>query len=445
MGKRIFMKDIIARAIILIVDMFVIAISLGLGYVLYSVLDSTFSHALDENMIKYLTYPWVYVVVIFMFIFEHVYTRRHDFWHESRQIIKALIFSFLIVMSILAMTHTVMDYSLPVIVFAFMFMVLLIPLFKNITKKTLYRIGWWRQEARVIGDKKYVEEEIFGNPYLGYVNVEKDEAEVVFINSNGFETDELQEMINEEIQKRKKVIFIPTLHDFDLTRSRIYQLSNARVSLVVLQNRLKSSHRILMKWISDKCMAIAIFPFLVPLFAYIAYRIKQEEPEGSVFFKQERIGKNGEMFICYKFRTMREDGDVVLAAYLEEHPEELAYYETYHKYLNDPRITKIGALLRHTSLDEIPQIFNVFKGEMSVVGPRPYMLNEKEKIGDAIDTIREVSPGITGLWQVSGRSDVDFHSRVKLDVWYIRNWSLWMDIMILAKTIKVVLVKEGAS
>lgn len=439
------MKDIISRVIILIVDLFAIAVSLGLGYVLYREVYGAFLHPLDQNMMKYLTYQWVYLVVIFLFTYEQLYSRRYDFWHESRQVIKVLILSFLIVMSILAMTHTMRDYSRAVMVFSFMFMVLLIPLFKNITKKTLHRIGWWKREARVIGDTKYVEEEIFGNPYLGYVNVEQDNAPVVFINSNGFRTDEIQKMINEEIQKRQKVIFIPVIRDFDLTRSRIYLLSNARVSLVVLQNRLKSVHRILLKWISDKCMAIAISPFLVPLFAYIAYKIKQEEPEGSVFFEQERIGKDGEIFVCYKFRTMREDGDVVLAAYLEEHPEEVAYYGTYHKYLNDPRITKTGAFLRRTSLDEIPQIFNVFKGEMSLVGPRPYMLNEKEKIGDAIDTIMEVPPGITGLWQVSGRSAVDFHSRVKLDVWYIRNWSLWMDIMILVKTIKAVLVKDGAS
>ena len=131
--------------------------------------------------------------------------------------------------------------------------------------------------------------------------------------------------------------------------------------------------------------------------------------------------------------------------YLKDHPEEVEFYTTYHKYQNDPRITKIGDKLRKTSLDELPQIFNVFKNEMSFIGPRPYMLNEKEKIGEKIDTVLTVKPGITGLWQVSGRTDVDFHSRVELDVWYIRNWNLWMDLVILLKTVKTVLVREGAS
>ena len=178
---------------------------------------------------------------------------------------------------------------------------------------------------------------------------------------------------------------------------------------------------------------------------YIAYKIRKEEPGSSILFKQERLGQNGEVFVCYKFRTMFEESDDKLKAYLEKHPEEVEFYNTYHKYQNDPRITKIGDKLRRTSLDELPQIFNVFKNEMSFIGPRPYMLNEKEKIGEDIDTVLTVKPGITGLWQVSGRSEVDFHSRVELDVWYIRNWNLWMDLVILLKTVKTVLIREGAS
>ena len=129
---------------------------------------------------------------------------------------------------------------------------------------------------------------------------------------------------------------------------------------------------------------------------------------------------------------------------LVDNPQEIINYEIYHKYDNDPRITKIGSLLRKTSLDELPQIFNVLKGEMSLIGPRPYMPNERSKIGNNIDIILAVKPGITGLWQVSGRNDVDFASRIVLDVWYVRNWSIWNDIVILLKTIQVVLKRNGA-
>jgi len=192
-------------------------------------------------------------------------------------------------------------------------------------------------------------------------------------------------------------------------------------------------------------LSLFIFPFLIPIMLYIAYRIKRDEPKQNIFFKQKRLGMEGKPFVCYKFQTMYENSDELLQKYLKEHPEEVRYYDTYHKYKKDPRITKIGHFLRRTSLDELPQIFNVFKAEMSFIGPRPYMMNEKEKIGEDIETVLTVKPGITGLWQVSGRSDVDFHSRVKLDVWYIRNWNLWMDLVILIKTIKTVLLKDGAS
>jgi undecaprenyl-phosphate galactose phosphotransferase len=178
---------------------------------------------------------------------------------------------------------------------------------------------------------------------------------------------------------------------------------------------------------------------------YVAYHIRKEEPGSSIIFKQERLGKKGKVFICYKFRTMYEDNEKIIKEYLDQNPEEVTYYHTYHKYRNDPRVTKIGNFLRKTSLDELPQIFNVLKNEMSFIGPRPYMVNEKEKIGDVLDTILSVKPGITGLWQVSGRSEVDFDSRVKMDVWYIRNWNLWMDLEILIKTVKTVLTRKGAS
>jgi len=194
-------------------------------------------------------------------------------------------------------------------------------------------------------------------------------------------------------------------------------------------------------------LAILLLPILLPIMAIIALFIKKEEPEGSIFFRQERLGKDGNLFICYicyKFRTMKEDSEKLLQDYLSQHPEEMVYYEKYHKYINDPRVTKIGAFLRKTSLDELPQIFNVLKIEMSFVGPRPYMPNEKDKIGESFETIAKVRPGITGLWQVSGRSEIDFCKRVEMDVWYIRNWNLWMDIVILTKTAKAVLAKEGA-
>jgi len=141
---------------------------------------------------------------------------------------------------------------------------------------------------------------------------------------------------------------------------------------------------------------------------------------------------------------MLPNSDKLLREYLLKHPDEVEYFEKYHKYKNDPRITKVGRFLRKSSLDELPQIINIIKGEMNLIGPRPYMLNEIKKLGDDLNLIARVKPGITGLWQVSGRNDLTFDKRRKLDVWYIQNWSLWMDIIIFIKTIKVVFQRKGA-
>lgn len=181
-----------------------------------------------------------------------------------------------------------------------------------------------------------------------------------------------------------------------------------------------------------------------PLLAYIAYRIRKEDP-GPIFFSHTRIGKDGKPFPCYKFRSMVVNSKEMLEKHLAENPEAKAEWEREFKLKNDPRITPIGQVLRKSSLDELPQIFNVLKGEMSLVGPRPVVQEELDKYyGDAVKEYCSVKPGITGLWQVSGRSDVDYPERVAMDVEYVRTRNLWKDIVILYKTFDVVLNKKGA-
>lgn len=181
-----------------------------------------------------------------------------------------------------------------------------------------------------------------------------------------------------------------------------------------------------------------------PLLAYIAYRIKKEDP-GPIFFAHTRIGKDGKPFPCYKFRSMVVNSKEMLEKHLAENPEARAEWEREFKLKNDPRITPIGQVLRKSSLDELPQIFNVLKGEMSLVGPRPVVQEELDKYyGEAVKEYTSVKPGITGLWQVSGRSDVDYPERVAMDVEYVRTRNLWKDIVILYKTFDVVLNKKGA-
>ena len=183
---------------------------------------------------------------------------------------------------------------------------------------------------------------------------------------------------------------------------------------------------------------------LVPMICgiYIARKINKEK--GSMFFVQERIGKDGKKFKLYKFRSMVIGADRALEEYLEKNPEAKEEYKKYKKLKNDPRITKTGEFLRKTSIDEFPQFINILKGEMSLVGPRPYLPREKEDMGESYNTIVKCKPGLTGLWQISGRSDTSFEERLELDIEYYKKRTLKEDLLILKQTIVNVIRRKGA-
>lgn len=194
----------------------------------------------------------------------------------------------------------------------------------------------------------------------------------------------------------------------------------------------------------DICGGIAGLIILVPLtiIVYIANKICGDG--GPIFYVQERIGKDGKIFKMLKYRSMVVGAEEKLKKYLEENEEAREEYKLYKKLKNDPRITKIGKFLRKTSLDEMPQLLHLLTGEMSLVGPRPYLIREKEEMGEYYNIIVKHKPGITGLWQISGRSNTTFSDRLDLDVDYHKNYSFKLDLSILYKTVKHVIKKEGA-
>ena len=193
----------------------------------------------------------------------------------------------------------------------------------------------------------------------------------------------------------------------------------------------------------DVCGVICGLPVILPVLWYARRRIKQDSP-GKVLFDGERLGINGEYFKCYKMRSMYNNGDVILGEYYAQHPEGKLQYEKFHKLDHDPRVTPFGEFIRKTSIDELPQLWNVFVGEMSLVGPRPYLPSELEDMGEAAQIILQVKPGITGYWQVNGRSGVDFEERLLMDCWYVKNRTLWLDVKLLWQTVGVVLMRKGA-
>lgn len=184
---------------------------------------------------------------------------------------------------------------------------------------------------------------------------------------------------------------------------------------------------------------------LIPITLIVGIiRIIKKENDGPLFYEQLRIGKNGKQFRMYKYRSMCMNADQTLKEYLEKNDEARKEYKKYKKLKCDPRITKVGKVLRATSLDEFPQLINVLKGEMSLVGPRPYLPREKNEMGEYYNTIIKVKPGITGPWQIRGRSNISFEDRVKMDFDYAQNSSIKKDVIILFKTFSKVVDKDGA-
>ncbi|MEP0522194.1 MAG: sugar transferase [Hyphomicrobiales bacterium] len=193
----------------------------------------------------------------------------------------------------------------------------------------------------------------------------------------------------------------------------------------------------------DICAGVSGIIVLSPLLLMLTVLIKFSDG-GSVFYGHRRIGFGGEVFKCWKFRTMVEKGDAVLAEYLSKNPEARLAWEEEQKLENDPRVTPIGHVLRKLSLDELPQLFNILVGDMSLVGPRPVVNDELKRYGRALHCYLASRPGLTGLWQVSGRSDVSYQSRVAFDQRYVETWSVPSDIVIIFKTIPAVLMQKGS-
>ncbi|HEV7299972.1 MAG TPA: undecaprenyl-phosphate galactose phosphotransferase WbaP [Tepidisphaeraceae bacterium] len=216
------------------------------------------------------------------------------------------------------------------------------------------------------------------------------------------------------------------------------RLSGLEVRNSLLLATLQGAKRVL-----DVVIAWTALVMALPIMVFIAIVMKSTDA-GPLFFGHTRIGRHGKPFKAWKFRTMQVNGDQILRDHLARNPAAKAEWERDHKLVNDPRVTRIGRFLRISSLDELPQIWNVLKGDMSLVGPRPIVTAEVHRYGDLFRLYTAVKPGITGLWQVSGRTGIGYEDRVRLDEFYIRHWSPWLDVYIIAKTFVALAKRDGA-
>lgn len=190
--------------------------------------------------------------------------------------------------------------------------------------------------------------------------------------------------------------------------------------------------------------SVLLLPLALLLMAAIALAVRLDS-QGPAFYADRRLSPRGGTFRCYKFRTMFVNNDTILAEHLRAHPEAQREWEQYRKLRSyDPRLTRVGRILRKCSLDEVPQLFNVLRGEMSLVGPRPYRPDEADLMGPRRALVLAARPGVTGLWQVTGRNEIPFEQRVQLEAWYSQNWSFWLDLVLLMRTVAVVALRVGS-
>ena len=237
------------------------------------------------------------------------------------------------------------------------------------------------------------------------------------------------------------VVYLPAARTFPVFGARAVSFDGIGGLEMVNQGRMKVKR--FQKRVIDSLLALVAFVVFLPAFIAIPVLIKLTS-RGPVFYRHKRLGRNGREFYIWKFRSMYMDADRRLKSILADNPEAAKEWESSFKLSHDPRVTPFGMFLRKTSLDELPQLFNVFSGEMSLIGPRPIITEEVGYYGGSYRVFSSVRPGITGLWQVSGRSDTGYERRVALDTYYVLNWSPWLDLWILLRTVFAVLFMRGA-
>ena len=255
-----------------------------------------------------------------------------------------------------------------------------------------------------------------------------------------------QKVVNKVMEdihgKVESIKYLPNVNGMMTFSSQVQDFDGQL--LIATSNDKMTSFDMVIKRFIDILAGIAGCLILLPLMIIVKIKYVQSGDHDSIIFSQKRIGKNGKPIKIYKFRSMIPRAEEVLEEMMAKDPAIREEYLTNKKLVNDPRITKVGQVLRKTSLDEWPQFINVLKGEMSFIGPRPYLPREKEDMGKYYDSIIQCKPGVTGMWQANGRSDVSFDYRCKLDDYYYRNWSIWLDLTIMYKTVKAVVYGKGS-
>ena len=326
---------------------------------------------------------------------------------------------------------------------------------RDLTRALLFKLGIGQIPVVLIGSGSAAERAVTalsGNRYVGFRIVRRfqsDDEDVVRV-SRELGVRILVACIDQRLLRCRLreftewffcIEYLPTAETFPVFGSKTVSFDGMGGVEMVNQSRMRTLR--MQKWLLDKALSVVAFAMLSPFFILVPILVKLTSP-GPVFYRQRRLGVNGREMRIWKFRSMYVDADERLARILAEDPEAAKEWKESFKLHDDPRVTPLGRWLRKTSIDEFPQLFNVLAGDMALVGPRPIVKDEVAYYGTAYKVFSSVKPGVTGLWQVSGRSDTDYARRVALDVEYVINWSPWLDLWILVRTFFTVLSSRGA-
>lgn len=457
---------------LMVVDYGAILCAETAAYELRNILISNHGELIISELNFFIVWPLIYII---FFHLGSLYNRRMQFWRIIARIFKINFYATaaLVVMmyasNIAATTSRLFTFLMWVLTFIF------IVLFRFVVKKVLAKFHLLEKPILFMGAGKtaklilkYFQDDAgMGYQFVGYLEDRQPEPEIaknytylgtfadaekviaesglqsVVIMAPGLNDAEVQQLIYRLQPLVKEISYIPDMGSMPLASFDVESLIDGHVVLFKVRNNLASGYNEALKQVFDFVCTLIGTICISPLLLIIALWIYHDSP-GPIIFKHIRVGKNGELFPCYKFRSMCVDADKKLEELLKTNPAAKAEWERDFKLKDDPRITKSGAFLRRTSLDELPQIFNVLRGEMSLVGPRPIISEEIPRYGKYIEDYYMVHPGITGMWQTSGRSDIDYGERVQMDTWYVRNWNVWFDVVLLWRTFKAVVSKKGA-
>jgi len=472
-------KNIISLLTLMLADCIVILISFSIAYFIRSqILPSIFFSIKNIPLfpLSMFLYKYYFLSVwILVFAYEKLYIKRFPFWQETKVLIKSATLSSILITIIIFLTKTQVQFSRIIVVLAWMISLVLFPLSRYLTKILLMKLNIWRKKLLIIGvnntslqimhnikhnrsmgfdiqgfidynptstGKVYNGTEVLGSiEDLENIASTLDSKDIM-ISTPHIPRNQLKILMEQCENTRESMWVIPRSGDF-ITEGVEIDVVGDVLTLYIKKNLIKPWN-ILLKTSFELALTIVFTLLLLPLFLIIAIAIKLDS-KGPALFIQPRVVKGNRLYNVYKFRSMFINSEKKFKDYLKTHPEDEDEWNKFKKLKkNDPRVTRVGKFIRKYSLDELPQLFNILKGNMSLVGPRPYLPHELSNNDSFKNNIAKVKPGITGLWQISGRSEVPFEQRLLYDEQYIRNWSLWLDITILLRSIKVIFSSKGA-